>query len=250
MDMIEFVQTIGAIVAFLLPLGMYCLLLASINRHTRPVIVGGAWDSVGLLFAGCGFLAVTAPILLTAFYRRTAEAPENERAISLWTAHWLVWLCYFVFIISSSALMVMWRSSKTMIYNVDVELFPKALEQTIALTGMTARGNSRQLVLGPPLGDTSTAFTAAAAPVVASPPAEQRIAELEAETFPSMCHVTLHWRKADPGLREEFERELAKNLESAAPMENPVAGWFLTISGLFLGAAAALLLAVVIVLFR
>jgi hypothetical protein len=64
-----------------------------------------------------------------------------------------------------------------------------------------------------------------------------------------MCHVTLHWRQVDRSVREEVERELDKTLEAAAPLENPAAGWFLSISGLILGAVSAILLAIVALFF-
>ena len=60
-----------------------------------------------------------------------------------------------------------------------------------------------------------------------------------------MCHVTLHWQQCDASVRDEIERELDKTLESAAPLDNPAAGWFLSVSGLILGAVTAILLAIV-----
>ena len=248
--MTEFAQALGAIVAFLLPVGMYCLLLASINRRPRPVIVSGSWDSVGLLFAASGFLVVTIPILLTEFYRRSANEIANDRIITLWLGHWILWLVYYSLLVTGGGLMIRWRGQKTMIYNVDLELFPKALEQAAALVGLEAKRGSSRLTLVPANAipaELGTAFTQALPAVVAIE--KSRHAELEIESFPSMCHATLHWSRYSPGVREEIERELEKSLESAAPLENPVAGWFLSISGLILGAVAAVVLAMVMLVF-
>ena len=51
----DFALAICALLAFLLPVGFYCLILASINRRGKPLIVSGVWDSIGLLFAVSGF---------------------------------------------------------------------------------------------------------------------------------------------------------------------------------------------------
>lgn len=244
--MTEFVQTLAAVVAFLLPVGSYCLFLAWINRRPRPVMAGGGWDSLGLIFAATGFFIVTIPILLTEFYRRVAGVADNVRTV--WAAYWLLWLVYFGLLIVGCVLMIRWRSTKTMIYNVDAELFTKALEQAFAHVGMEAQENKNRLVLRPAMpSEASTAF--AEAPMHVATTQGKARAELDVEAFPSMCHVTLHWIWCDAKLRAEIERELDKTLESAAPLDNPAAGWFLSVSGLILGAVAAIMLAIVLLFF-
>jgi hypothetical protein len=243
--MTEFVQTLAGVVAFLLPVGSYCLFLAWINRRPRPVMAGGGWDALGPIFAATGFFVVTIPILLTEFYRRTAGVVDNVR--TLWAAYWLLWLVYFGLLIVGCALMIRWRSMKTMIYNVDVELFTKALDQAFAQVGLEAQEINNRLVLKPTAAG-STAFTEVQLAPVATT-AVRPHAEMNIETFPSMCHVTLHWIWCDAKLRGEIERELDKTLESAAPLDNPAAGWFLSVSGLILGAVAAIMLAIVLLFF-
>src|SRR5437870_2646269 len=105
-----------ALLAFLFPVAIYCLILASINRRARPLIVAGVWDSVGLLCAVGGFFLATVPMLITEFYRRAFTAEGSEQFFSLLLQHWLLWLIYFLFLISGSVLMVLWRTHKTMIY--------------------------------------------------------------------------------------------------------------------------------------
>src|SRR5262245_32213201 len=185
--MAEFVQTLAAVVAFLLPVGGYCLYLAWVNRRPRPLMAGGSWDSLGLLFAASGFFVVTMPVLLTEFYRRTAGVTDSVRAV--WVSFWILWLIYFFILIAGGVLMVQSRSRKTMIYNVDAEVFPKALEQAFAQVGLESHSEKNTLVLKPlsPSGNGGTAFTEA--PPVAAP-VDRRHAVLEVETFPSMCHVT------------------------------------------------------------
>ena len=87
-----------------------------------------------------------------------------------------------------------------------------------------------------------------------SPPAatDRRHAVLELESFSSMCHITLHWEKFTPDVRAQIEDELNKNLESAAPLENVGAGWFLNISGMIFGTLVMIVLTLValVVMFR
>jgi hypothetical protein len=247
----EFALAICALLAFLLPVGFYCLILASINRRGKPLIVSGVWDSVGLLFAVSGFFLATVPMLVSEFYFRTFTFAGNGEFLGLWLQHWILWLVYFLFLISASALMILWRAPKTMIFNVDLDLFPKALERTFANVGMCiARRNQQRLILAPLGRGESQEITAISqpAPTLTGALEDSRNAELEIESFPSMCHVTLHWGNYAPEVRLQIEDELEKSLESAAPLDNPTAGWFLNISGLIFGTLLMVVLAFVILI--
>jgi hypothetical protein len=76
-----------------------------------------------------------------------------------------------------------------------------------------------------------------------------RSAELRVETFPSMCHVTLHWDIYTPEIRREVEAELEKVLTLAAPEDNPSAGWFLSVSGLIFGILFMIVGMILVVIF-
>lgn len=247
----EFALAICALLAFLLPVGFYCLILASVNRRGKPLIVSGVWDSVGLLFALSGFFLATLPMLLSEFYFRTFTLDGSGDFLALWLQHWILWVVYFLFLISGSALMILWRAHKTMIFNVDPELFAKALERTFANVGMAIKMRKEQrLILAPESrGETqeSMAITQAA-PKAAVAAKDSRYAELEIDSFPPMCHITLHWGNNAPEVRRQIENELEKNLESTAPLDNPAAGWFLNISGLIFGTLLMVVLAFVILI--
>src|SRR5882724_2545508 len=86
---------ICALLAFLLPIGFYCLILATMNRRSRPLMVSGVWDAIGLLFAVAGFFVVTAPMLLSEFFVRVYDLDSNGW-FGLWLSQWLVWLVYFL----------------------------------------------------------------------------------------------------------------------------------------------------------
>lgn len=248
----EIALALCALLAFLLPIAIYCLFLASINRRNRPLIVSGIWDAVGLLFAVSGFFLGTIPMLLAEFYIRTSLVDGRDHFLDVWLQNWILWIVYFLFLITGCALMLLWRSHKTMIYNVDSELFPRALERTLALLGLGMKLNKEQLILTPMVpGEKaeSTAVTETAPKPAAPRPDDSRHAELEIESFSSMCHITLHWDNYAPEVRREVERELDKSLESTAPLENPSAAWFLNISGLILGMLVMVMLTFVIVSF-
>ncbi len=235
----EFALQLIAVLAFLLPLGVYCLLLASINRRGKPLMVSGAVDSIGLLFACSGFMIVTLPMLFAELYLRSFGPSNVAHLLVFWIRNWLMLLAYFLIVMSAATLMILWRTHKTMIYNVDAEQFTGVLERTLAQLGLGATQNKPRLIvaplprLSPP---ESTAITESTAPnPVAPPPPDDRYAELIVEAFPSMCHVTLHWDNYGEATRQQIEDELARALDPAAPMDNAAAGWFLSISGLLFG---------------
>lgn len=233
--------------AFLFPIAVYCLILASINRRSRPLFVSGMWDAVGLLFAVAGFFLATVPMLITEFYRRVYTSEGPDKFFALWLLHWAAWLIYYLLLFSGSALMILWRFNKTSIYNVDPEHFPRALEQTCAAIGLNMAANKERIVFAPgplPQEADSTAIMESA-PKPAFDPNDRRHAELEVESFPSACHLTLHWVSDTPDVRRQIEAELAKSLESAAPLENPAAGWLLNISGMIFGALLMISMATV-----
>jgi hypothetical protein len=222
-----------ALLAFLLPVGFYCLILASINRRPRPLLVSGLWDAIGLLFAVSGFFLVTMPMLFSEFLARAVLTEGIESPLGHWLQHWIMYVAYFLCLMCGSVFLISLRTRKTMIYNVDAEQFPKALELTLAGIGLSGQRDHQRLILTPSIAAREgAAFTETPAATVA---ADQRHAELSLESFAAMCHVTLNWKKCTPALREQIETELNKNLESAAPLENPAAGWFLNISGMIFG---------------
>jgi hypothetical protein len=221
-----------AVLAFLCPIGIYCFFVASINQRTRPLMVSGRWDAVGLLFAMSGFVLVTVPTIAAAFYDRFVGVIVSTFVFDPW---WTLWISYHLAILGGSWLMTLWRASTTEIYQVDPALFAKALDGTLATLGLAAIRDQGRLVLFQARkseADASTGITQLAPP--SAPP--ERIGTLQVDAFPAMCHVTLRWDQCRADQRRDLETELAKGLVLAAPDENPAAGWFLSVSGLIFGA--------------
>jgi hypothetical protein len=256
-----------AYLAFFLPIAAYCLVLAMINRRVNPLMVSGVWDAIGLLLACSGGLLVCGPGIIYVNFSRYSmlqtteldddgnqqhkhqqDENEAEEPAASWNIWWIaVSTGYFVLVIGGAILMVRGRRDKTIIYNVDLDLFDMVLGRVLEKCQLAFVRLSRKVHIGPrqlaPVQDaenpTATATTAAnkeatgirAVPVTGEVlKQEGRLGEVNIEPFPAMCHLTLHWQHTPPALREEIEDELRRNLDECRALENPSASWFLGIS--------------------
>src|SRR5215210_6898917 len=93
-------------VVFLLPLGLYLLLLGQLNRQPRPVFLSGTLDFVGILFAASGFLLFGGPAVLTSLnesWRQFWLLGENTISRDGLLAQWQFWvflsLLYFTVVV-------------------------------------------------------------------------------------------------------------------------------------------------------
>ena len=216
-----------AFLIFVLPVGIYCLVLASINRRGVPLMVSGFWDTAGLLFAASGFFLGTMPMLLTVFYLNSIVGQVNLTFETIAWSHTLIWLIYFLLVIASGVWLLLWRSHKTMIYNVDPDMFEHLFDAALAPLGLAATPSDHRLVIAPAPeahGNETGIMERLPAPSAAMP-GDGRQAELEVEAFPFLCHVTLHWHRYAPPVRREIEKELRRKLLHAEAPENPAASW-------------------------
>jgi hypothetical protein len=241
---------------FLVPLAIYCVILALMNRRPRPVMVRGVWDCVGLLFASSGFLLVVAPALLRKLY---AQSLPHEELISaeVWTQWWAITLSYYGIVVVLIGALLWWRSGTTVIYNVDGDRFDAALARTLQQLGLSATGTGGELFITPGVepsvtvaddsssvevlyheDEASGAHASQRAPLAThhSPrdrrPSRHEGAEahLFIDRFSSLSNVSIHWRTADAALRTEIEERLAENLEMARLDDNPAGTWLMGIS--------------------
>jgi hypothetical protein len=241
------------VLGFLFPIGLYCLVLAGINRRNTPWMIRGSWDAVGLLFAGSGFFLITVPLLFSDFYLRTLDALPNESFFVIWLRHWLVSVVYYLLLVCGSAMLIYWRGHKTVIYNVDPEMFQQRFDVVLAGLGLGMMVQHRRVVISSALAASrkQTSIMEGLPATAGGPglPIDDRHAEVEIETFPKLCHVTLHWDRYLPQVRDEIEAELAKRLPDAAPEDNQAASWFLVISGAIFGATIVILSGILFLLF-
>ncbi len=113
--------------ACLLPLAVYCLILALANRRPRPFLVPGGWDFAGVLFAASGFLISGGAGILWGFMQMFAtHVPETMSWL------WVIpWGAYFTILVACSAVLVWWHRKHTAIYNIDAEVFNEALTHVL-----------------------------------------------------------------------------------------------------------------------
>jgi hypothetical protein len=205
------------LLAFLFPLGVYCLILGFINRSTHPVLIRGTWDFLGVLFAASGFLLLGGPAILNGWYEERRLAWALGHAQLLPGLGIALWALYFTAVGGGSGWLLWSRRHVTVIYNVDPASFEDVLAEVLKQLKMNGVRAGNIVLLGQDsLGN-------------------QAAPQLEIEAFPAMHHVTLHWRDVAAGLRGEVEAELDRALGGVCTPSNP--------AGLMLFGVAACLFA-------
>jgi hypothetical protein len=206
--------------AFVFPLGIYCLILGAINRRDRPLLVSGPWDFAGVLFAVSGFLLFVGPAVLSSLYERWrvswvlghAGAGEGPSGASyyLWVGLWYV---YYFGVVAVAVWMLKRRREVTAVYNVDVAVLEVALARVLERLGRSWRRTGSYYILKPETVAADSGDPSA----------------LELESFPSLRHATLHWHGLEDPSRQAIERELADVLAGMPSTSNPAAAWFFSI---------------------
>jgi hypothetical protein len=225
---------------FLIPVALYCLILAGINRRPHPVMVSGVWDCIGLLFAASGFFLGVLPGTVTLLYAKTlrqlpfAEPHSGAEALgNLWLEWWGVLLLYYLALAAGATALVLYRRGTTVIYNVNPDDWERLLAHVLAKLGMEQARSGKQITLGA-MTLMSDAVRPGEAPIQATAYpglSLQRTALLRVDTFPALSNVTLHWEHASEELREEIEAELTKHMQAVETLDNAAASWFLGIGG-------------------
>jgi hypothetical protein len=223
--------------AFLFPIAVYCLILAWVNRRTNPTMVSGVWDCIGLLLACSGILLISAPLLIGLKYIQNVENPIDDRAqmmsfSAIWEKWYLIWAFYYFVVLTGATLLTLSRRDKTVIYNVDPDMFDLALTRVIEKLNLTQARAGRKIFLAPLEIAPEQVTPSPASPASYS---EERRGEMEIEPFPALSNLTLHWRDGSETLREEIVDELRRNLDECRSLDNPSSTWFLGISTMFFG---------------
>ncbi len=243
-------------VAVVIPLAIYFLILAWLNRSRHPVMVSGVWDFVGVLFAASGIIYLGGTAILNSLYEhwrvpwllgQTRFLPEFAQDWNFWTVLWFV---YFAVIVAGSALVLRRRRRQTSIYNVEPAIFEEVLVQVFerlglevirsgprrilvrVREGLTESGGGGVMVDSETAPPSSQAITRHASPA----PAQQTLLStnhwlrLDLEPFPLMRHMTLHWGAESGLLRLEIETALEDALARVRSRHNPVSTWFLALA--------------------
>ncbi len=254
--------------AFVVPLAIYSLILAHLNRSRHPIMVSGSWDFVGILFAASGFLLLGGPAILTGLHEqwRLSWLLGQTRFLNGLGDSWYFWVglwaLYFVAVVAGAAYLVWSRRKQTSIYNIELPAFEDALSQALDRCGYDwLRGRTGRIFLRPREAAVPGSLVATAESLEATPdflpdagpgladavesPGEAWVlpvnsspavyaAGLDVECSRALHHVTLHWIGEVEWIRPEVEAELARRLTHMPTSENPASGVFLSLSlGLF-----------------
>jgi hypothetical protein len=221
---------------FLPPLALYLIVLGWINRRSRPIMMAGAWDFAGVLFALSGFLLFGGPAFLSSldeqsrtFWLLGVAGPAKASPTGNWT-FWIVIRLFYFAVVGGGAAFVLWRGRRlTSVYNVDSRWIITALEQAYQRLGLNPLryGDSFLIETKP-----DPAALPGADPETALP---NQSTLLRVDVFPPMRHATLRWEPADWPLRREVEKQLARLLAEAPPSEEEsILGGCLTLLGVSL----------------
>ncbi|MFQ3651389.1 MAG: hypothetical protein SNJ75_13750 [Gemmataceae bacterium] len=220
------------VVGFLLPLGVYLLVLGRVNQRYRPLAVSGVWDAITLLAGLSGFFLLAGPVVLTSLqerWRRLWIMGDRSvlESLDLYRPGWiLAALGYFLAVVALAAWIV-WRSRHlTVVYNLETEDINDLFLQACQRAGIVAEvvpGGFRLTGCGP------------------SPSGHVRIERMDA-----LKNVTLHWSAEALPLREPVEQALNGVL---AEYQTPDhwAGLWITLAGLGVLTVALLVALVVVV---
>jgi hypothetical protein len=202
--------------AFIFPVGIYCLILGILNRRDQPILVSGPWDFAGILFAASGVLLIVGPFYILRplydqwrYYWLMDHPSQGESLNGPYYYLWLtLWFVYYIGVVIVSAWMLNRRREITAVYNVDQSLLEVGLSRVFERLGLYWRKNGNHFILNSQSSDGSA---------------------LEVEGFPPLRHATLRWHGVDEPTRQAIVSELEKVLAGMPVDDSSVAGWFLSL---------------------
>jgi hypothetical protein len=258
------------LLAFFFPLAIYLLFLGVVNRRRHPLLVGGVWDGIGLLFGASGFLLFAGPAVFSGLSERwrmywllgRGDLPAGG-ADGAWQFWIFLSVLYFLLIVAGAAYLLWRQRHLTAIYNADADQVETAVTTICERLSLNPVRSGGLFLFGLSLGaaperrDSNgeriqaphylpTAVRVGApgtpeglpAPAAGGLPADQLVLEqaaiLELESFPLMRHVTLRWDPADCPLRTVIEKELTRRLDEMPTQDSLLGGWLLTLGCLLL----------------
>jgi hypothetical protein len=264
--------------AFIVPLALYFLMLAHLNRSQHPVLVSGPWDFVGVLFAASGFLLLGGPAVLTGLHEqwRLSWLLGQTRFLDGVGENWYFWVglwgVYFFAVVGGASYLLWARRAQSSIYNIDRTTLDEVLALVLERLGYEwVRGRTGRIFLRPGKSTAGAALETTVQPLEKSPtslagtehgfapgrPARGVLAlparssspvyrtGIDVEHVAFLRHATLHWVGDAEELRPEVEAELVAALTQVYSRENPASAWFLSVSMIlfavsFLGLVALL----------
>jgi hypothetical protein len=221
------------LVALLLPIAVYLLILAQINRRPRALMVSGPWDFAGVVFAAAGFLLFGGPAILSSLslnetWRRFWLLGRDSSGLTnddlLYTLRLALFGLYFAGVVTAVSLLLWRRRRVTAIYNVDAAVIEGVLGETFERWRLPYVQTGNVLTFEPEASD-DVGDKARGANLV------DRTTTLEVEVAAGMNHATLRWDPPDSRLRREVETQLARALAQTPAPDGNVGDWLLLVSG-------------------
>lgn len=256
------------VVAFLVPLGIYLLLLGWVNRQPRPVLVSGVWDFIGMLFGVSGFLLLGGPAILSSLNERWRmfwvlgdTGKLSEGLAGLRQVGVLLAVAYFLVVVGMCIWALSRRRGITAIYNTEPEVVQELLLEVCQHLRLEPVQSGNLFVFGlmeapapgltgiqPPHGLSRTGRTRPVYREEATTVEELagQNAILELEVFPMMKHVSLRWEPHHSPLRTAVEAELERRLLRVGAPYHATGAWLTLIGSALLG--MSMLLAGVLIL--
>jgi hypothetical protein len=197
----------------LIPLALYCISLAGINRRPHPTLLSGVADFVWALLGLSGFLIVGGPMMLAGIHSawRLSVFRGSYAAVGglLDEPSWpwiLLWVAYFIAVVAGAIALYVRRRAVSIICNVDPSSGIAAVTESCERLGLPITPRGARIILG------GTA----------------RSAVLDVRPAPVLRSVTLTWRSDPAEIRPIVEEELRRGLGRVAAPDNPLPTWLLT----------------------
>lgn len=222
------VPLLQVLLVFTLPLAMYLLALASINRRRHPLLVPGAWDFIGLLCGVSGFVLAGNAVIWSILSDRWRMVWlfGARRNLHEMGSHGYIWfdlvaLAYFLTLAFGVAWLVGRRRLMTVVYNVEPAIFEEILTRLLETKGLSWTRSGHRYAL--------SARKQAPSEGSPSPDVAPGTAVLDLELSPAFRTVVMNWQlssgQAEYAVRQEVERELGRALAEVRTRGNPVGGW-------------------------
>jgi hypothetical protein len=200
----------------LIPLAIYCMGMAGINRRPHPILISGVADLAWALLGLSGFLVVGGPLVLSglrsawrlAVFRGSFAAVEGLLDERTWP--WiLLWFVYFGGIVALVIAFYRRRRAVTIAMNLDPALAMPSISETCARLDLPIATKGARLVLG----------------------GAARSAVVDVRPAPVLRSATLTWQSDPAEMRPIVESELRRILAGLPAPENPLPAWLLTAAG-------------------
>lgn len=207
-----------AAVFCLAPLAIYLLWLALVTRRSRPTVISGSWDFVGLAAGLSGFVLFGGGLVLSLVQSnfRYWMRGNFESLRAAWGQEKVTWMLfaflYVALVITWIALALAARRRSLVVYNIDPSVFEAALSEVFEQLNKPVERHGNLWTSAVPLA--------------------------EVDRFVAGRTVTLRWVGEDRVLFQEVERLLREAVRLIGTDENPATRWLMA-GAVGAGASAA-----------